>query len=407
MKLDISHLNKATQSLIHAANEVIGVLNQHGYEAYIVGGAVRNILLGQDINDIDITTNCVPDQMITFFDRTVPVGIEHGTVLVLWHDYQFEVTTFRIDGEYSDHRRPEQVQFVSDLKSDLERRDFTINALALTESLEVIDYFDGQSDLALQQIRAVGNARSRFEEDALRMMRAIRFQSVLDFDIEVQTMDAIHQFAHTIEFVSIERIITEMKKLVLGKGIHSALHIFYQSMFVHVPFFKAIKANTVQYQLHHPTDFNTYVAYIIFNEAQIGTDLLSEITHLKLSNQEKKHIKDCIEILKYFHNPKISLQRFVYSYDADLIQNVIKLIQAEELDFIGIVDYEEIMNVAQQLPIQSRDDLQINGHTLMMYLNKQPGPWLKALINTIEVEVIEGRLLNQQETILEWAKQHV
>lgn len=407
MKLELNQLSEETQKLIQAANQVISQLNQQGYEAYIVGGAVRNILLGKDINDIDITTNCLPEDMLKIFDRTVPVGIEHGTVLVLWDAYQFEVTTFRVDGEYVDHRRPEQVQFVTDLKSDLERRDFTINALAISESLSLIDYFNGQNDLNDKVIRAVGDANLRFQEDALRMMRAMRFQSVLDFEIEATTLQAMHQLASTIAFVSIERIIVEMKKLIQGKGVNKALALFYQSMSKSIPFFQSIKSDTALYQIQKPIHFNVYIAYIIYSERKFGQDLNTQLKNLKLSNVDKKNIKDCVAIFEYFNRPEQSLKTFVYQYDVAWIEQVVQFIKNENLVFDCLVEYEVILKISEQLPIQSRAALQINGNLLMQSLDKKPGPWLKKLLIAIEIEVIEGRLENQQHKILEWAKQYV
>ncbi|WP_414049685.1 CCA tRNA nucleotidyltransferase [Macrococcus animalis] len=407
MKLEISQLSKETQALIRDANQVIGELYKHGYEAYIVGGAVRNILLKEDINDIDITTNCLPEDLLSIFARTVPIGIEHGTVLVLWGNNQFEVTTFRTDGEYIDHRRPEQVQFVSDLKSDLERRDFTINALAINDSFDIIDYFDGQNDLINKQIRAVGIAEHRFQEDALRIIRAIRFQSVLDFEIEEHTLQAIHKLATTIKYVSIERIVVEMKKLLQGKGIEKALKLFYQTIYAYVPFFKSLKGDTEAYQFHSSIEFNIYIAYIIYCEQKFGHDLISQISTLKLSNQDKKNIKDLVTIFDHLNNPKMTKKAFVYRFDLTMIQTVNEFIQAEGLFFDNLMDSQETKHIYRQLPIHSRDDININGNILINYLQKKPGPWLKTLINTIEIEVIEGRLDNQQETILEWAKQHV
>lgn len=407
MKLELSHLNYETRLMINAASEVIEELHKHSYEAYIVGGAVRNLLLKKDVNDIDITTNCLPENIIKIFEKTVPVGIEHGTVIVLWRDFQFEVTTFRVDGDYIDHRRPEQVQFVSDLKSDLERRDFTINALALSETHEVIDYFEGQNDLIIKEIRAVGNAAHRFEEDALRMMRAIRFQSILDFHIEKNTMLALDKLASTIALVSIERIVVELKKLLMGKGVYKALNQFYQTLHGYIPFFKEIKGNTNAYLIETPVNFTVYIAYIINCEINEGHDLTQKISDFKISNQEKKNIKDCVLIFDYFNQPKMSLKSFVYRYDINLIQSVYQFIKNEAILFEDNIDINGIQNAYQQLPIRTRGELQIDGNVLMKHMNKKPGPWLKTMINKIELEVIEGRLSNTQENILEWANNHV
>lgn len=162
-----------------AAFEVIATLQQAGFEAYVVGGAVRDTLLGKAVNDVDVATSALPHEVKPLFATTVDVGIEHGTVLIVHPLAPVEVTTFRVDGEYTDHRRPQQVQFVRELREDLARRDFTINAMALQQDGTVIDYFNGQQDLQQQVIRAVGNAKERFAEDALRMLRAVRFTSQL------------------------------------------------------------------------------------------------------------------------------------------------------------------------------------------------------------------------------------
>ncbi|MCE4957054.1 CCA tRNA nucleotidyltransferase [Macrococcoides caseolyticum] len=406
MKVEFTNLNDETKSLIDAALKIIDIFHQHGYEAYIVGGAVRNILLKKNINDIDITTNCLPETILTLFKRTIPVGLEHGTVVVLWEDYPFEVTTFRIDGEYTDHRRPEQVHFVTDLKSDLERRDFTINALALSESYHVIDYFDGKNDLINKKIRAVGDAKHRFKEDALRMLRALRFQSVLNFDIETSTLQAIHSLSSTIAFVSIERIVVELRKLLLGQGVKNALNIFYQGMHQHVPFFRFIQDRKSKYMIQTPIDLNMYIAYIIFNEMPYQ-DLYKNVSDLKLSNQDKKNIKSCVEIFNYMNCNTLSLKSFVYRYDVALILNVIHWIKAEGLMFDGLLESEQIIKTSRSLPIQSREEIVINGHDLMYHLNRKAGPWLKEILNEIEIEIIEGRLSNQRESILEWANQYV
>lgn len=407
MKIELTHINKEAKNLIQAALNVIQTLQANGYEAYIVGGAVRNILLKQDINDIDITTNCLPDDMINIFDRTVPVGIEHGTVLVLTDDYQFEVTTFRIDGEYKDHRRPDEVQFVAELKADLERRDFTINALAIDQQYNVIDYFNGQNDLTLRMIKAVGNPDNRFQEDALRMMRAIRFMSVLDFEIEDKTLHAIHNLAHLIQHVSIERIIVEMKKLMQGSGVHQALSIFYEDLYQHIPFFKHIKSETDNYLITSSTNLYTYIAYIIYSEQQFENTLLLELTTLKLSNREVKRIKGNVKLFEYFAQPNISLALLCYRYPLEDIQAVLQYISQERLAFANVENSAFVEHTYQALPIKSRSELAIDGHRLMTALDKPAGPWLKTMLLNIEQAVVEGQLKNNQNEILEWAKQYV
>ena len=199
-----------------SSRKVIRQLEAAGYEAVYVGGAVKDDLLGKEPSDYDIATSATPSEVKRVFSQTIDVGIAHGTVMVLMDDEPIEVTTYRTESTYTDHRRPDQVNFVRYLKDDLERRDFTMNAIALTLDGELIDPFGGRKDLHNQKIRAVGNAAERFHEDALRMIRAIRFSSVLGFEIDESTLQAIADSAHTIKHVSVERIKIEMDKLWRG-----------------------------------------------------------------------------------------------------------------------------------------------------------------------------------------------
>mgnify|MGYP004642009933 CR=1 FL=1 len=210
---------------------ILQQLNKHGYEAYIVGGCVRDSLLGKTPNDWDITTSAKPEEVKRIFTKTIDTGIQHGTVTVLVDrailddgsgvparhtDYAFEVTTYRVDGEYKDHRRPETVCFTASLEEDLKRRDFTINAMAYNPEQGVIDIFGGQEDLKAGIIRCVGCASERFDEDALRILRAVRFAAQLDFVIEAKTREAMHNQARFLKDISAERICTELTKLLVS-----------------------------------------------------------------------------------------------------------------------------------------------------------------------------------------------
>lgn len=197
-------------------NQIIHTLEEHGYEAYAVGGCVRDSLLGRAPKDWDITTSAKPEQVKELFAHTIDTGIAHGTVTVMLDRQGYEVTTYRIDGEYEDARHPKEVTFTLDLYEDLRRRDFTINAMAYNERDGLIDAFSGTSDLKRGCIRCVGNPMERFTEDALRMLRAVRFAAQLGFYVEEDTQRAIRVLAGTIEKVSAERIQMEMNKLLLS-----------------------------------------------------------------------------------------------------------------------------------------------------------------------------------------------
>ena len=197
-------------------NKIIGVLQEAGFEAYAVGGCIRDSLLGRTPNDWDITTSAKPMEVKALFSHTIDTGIQHGTVTILLDREGFEVTTYRIDGEYEDGRHPKEVSFTGSLEEDLKRRDFTINALAYNEMAGLIDIFEGQRDLKDGIIRCVGNAEERFTEDALRMLRAIRFSAQLGYRIEENTLAAIHKLAGNLEKISAERIQTELLKLMVS-----------------------------------------------------------------------------------------------------------------------------------------------------------------------------------------------
>ena len=193
---------------------ILNKLNQAGYEAYVVGGCVRDSLMGREPNDWDITTDAEPLQVKGLFRRTIDTGLQHGTVTVMNHGVGYEVTTYRLDGEYDDHRRPDSVTFSKNLADDLMRRDFTINAMAYHPEKGLVDLYGGTEDLEEKRIRAVGDPDARFNEDALRILRAVRFAAQLGFQIEPETREAIRKHVKELSFVSIERIETELTKLI-------------------------------------------------------------------------------------------------------------------------------------------------------------------------------------------------
>ena len=208
------------------AKKIIDTLYSEGYEAYIVGGCVRDALIGRVADDYDITTSAPPSEVKRIFAKTVDTGIEHGTVTVIENGKPYEVTTFRVDGEYKDNRHPVSILFTSRVEDDLARRDFTVNALAYNDRVGIVDAFFGIEDLDSKIIRCVRNPEERFAEDALRVLRGIRFSSVLSFDIEKDTADAILKYAKNLKDVSSERIFIEWKKLLSGARAYEVISEF-------------------------------------------------------------------------------------------------------------------------------------------------------------------------------------
>lgn len=247
-----------------SVTELIRALNRAGYEAYAVGGCVRDALLNIEPNDWDLTTSATPDQVKTVFarSRVIETGIQHGTVTVLKNGIPYEITTYRKDGAYTDHRRPDHVDFVSDLSEDLMRRDFTINAMACHPDSGIVDLFGGQEDLKKGIIRCVGAAEHRFDEDALRILRAIRFASTYDFAIDPFTAEATLRLAYTLNQVSPERIFVELKKLLCGKGVERVLTRYPEIIFTIFPELKPMQG-FAQNNPHHAYDVWTHTVKTI------------------------------------------------------------------------------------------------------------------------------------------------
>ena len=218
-------------SLPGYVTEILELFHNNGYEAYVVGGCVRDIILGKIPYDYDITTNALPENIIEICKnkyRTIETGIKHGTITVISQDNNLEITTYRVDGEYTDGRRPDSVFFTPNLKEDLKRRDFTINAMVLNKEGRIADYFDGVGDISKKIIRSIGSAIERFNEDALRILRALRFSSVLGFFIDKETSDAIHSEKHLLSKVSAERIYVELNKMFMSEHICTLEHNIYE-----------------------------------------------------------------------------------------------------------------------------------------------------------------------------------
>ena len=216
---------------------IINNLQLHGYEAYAVGGCVRDSILARRPEDWDITTSARPEEIKKLFRRTVDTGIEHGTVTVLLGKDSYEVTTYRIDGAYEDSRHPKEVRFTNRLEEDLRRRDFTINAMAYNDEIRLVDVFGGMQDLNHHLIRCVGEPKERFGEDALRILRAVRFSAQLNFPIEPKTAGAVRELAPTLKNISAERIQTELVKLLVSphpERIMVAFVLGFTYVFLHV-----------------------------------------------------------------------------------------------------------------------------------------------------------------------------
>lgn len=257
---------------------ILDALKANNFEGYAVGGCVRDSVLGRIPGDWDITTSAKPEEVKKIFRKTVDTGIQHGTVTVILGGEGFEVTTYRVDGQYEDHRHPTGVEFTPDLKEDLKRRDFTINAMAYNPEKGIVDLFDGIKDLKHRCIRCVGEPEKRFSEDALRMLRGIRFAGQLDFTIEERTLQAIQKQSASIGKVSVERIRTEITKLLLSKRPDKLLLAESTGLCESfLPQFSRM-LETVQNHPHHSLDVGHHSLLAVRNARELGEKLKKDET---------------------------------------------------------------------------------------------------------------------------------
>jgi len=258
--------------------KIIKSLEDSAYEAYIVGGSLRDILMGKAPHDWDIATSAIPEQVMACFptQRIITTGLKHGTVTIMQGGIGYEVTTFRIDSDYSDNRHPDEVSFTPSLKEDLSRRDFTINAMAYNPASGLIDLFNGLADLANRQINCVGVPERRFQEDSLRMMRALRFAAVLDFQIGESTAFAIHQHKSLLQNISAERINFELCGLLCGKNVENILRQYADVIAVFIPEIK-IMWNFAQNNRYHYLDVWEHTIKAV---AVVNADLILRLVML-------------------------------------------------------------------------------------------------------------------------------
>lgn len=385
---------------------VIDKLNQAGYEAYFVGGSVRDCILNLPIHDVDIATSAFPAEIKEVFEKTIDVGIEHGTVLVLHQDESYEITTFRTESTYQDYRRPDHVDFVRSLEEDLKRRDFTINALALNAQGQIIDLFHGLEDLQNKRLKAVGIAAERFQEDALRMMRGLRFVSQLGFDLEEQTQAAITTHAPLLSKISVERICIEFEKLLLGQNAQQAFQLFITTdCFKYCPQL-ADKQHFLQQMseiLRFPIQDLSVAWCLLIDQLEIAIKHQKAfLKEWKLSNQrihEVLLLREALEIIK--QQPLDVLD--YYQLNETCLTQLFYIAPFYDLD----LSKESLLNQYRLLVIHSLKDLAINGNDLMQALNRRGGLWLKETLAQCERAVLLKEVANEREALLNYAQEFV
>lgn len=367
---------------------VLRKLEEHGYEAYFVGGSVRDYLIGREVDDVDIASSATPDEVKNIFGKTIDVGIEHGTVVVRYKNTNYEITTFRTEGTYEDFRRPSKVEFVRNLDNDLERRDFTVNALAMDANYKIYDLFSGKEDLKSRTIRAVKDPNERFEEDALRMLRAVRFQAQLGFEIESNTFEAIKQKSANLKHISQERITVEFEKTLLSDNPEQGMKSLVEStLYKSMPYLSA-KIAEIRFG-NAGTIFEKWARICI----ELDINPKEVIPAWKCSNEKMKTVSAIVNCYKAVCvDGWDDLILFEFGLSTSL--SVVKLLEQKK-------DIEARFNA---LPIKSAKELCVNGNHLMNICGKPAGPWMKDTLNMIIEQVVLGNVPNDKEAIVEFLK---
>ena len=385
-----------------AAFPVLKQLEQAGYEAYFVGGSIRDLILKRPIHDIDIATSAYPAEVKRIFPKTIDTGIKHGTVTVLNDGASYEITTFRTESGYQDFRRPDHVTFVQNLAEDLKRRDFTINALAMNRTGEIIDLFNGLGDLQKHLIKAVGDPMKRFHEDALRMMRAVRFMSQLNFDLESQTKEAVSDLHQLLSKISVERIRDEFVKMGTGTNSRAAFKIFLQTKLSEsVPDFAGKSDLLAIYpKLKFNPSLETSLWSIIIILLKISDNQIDRFMRdWKNSNAMTEKVRKIVALFDLI-SEKSPSDLELFNAGKDILLNTIDVAH-----ILGQpVNSEALVDRYTALPIKSMSELAIDGQFLIANGIK-PGPKLGQILNQIKQKVIAGELDNSEDKIQEYLQQ--
>ena len=385
-----------------AAQPVLQRLEAAGFEAYFVGGSVRDMLLQKPIHDVDIASAAFPEEVKKQFDKTVDTGIQHGTVMVLDHGLGYEITTFRTESTYTDFRRPDTVTFVRSLSEDLQRRDFTINALAMTYDGEIVDLFDGLADLSAGVIRAVGEAEVRFTEDALRMMRALRFSAQLGFQIAPDTRAALQRLAPNLAKIAVERIRVEFEKLLMGQQAAASLAMAIEDGVVtYLPGqldqwqFDAIMTDL---EAQQPATIPVVWAHLLTRSTLNESEMTTFMRTWKTSRDLIKMATAVVPVARHIARRDLWTLYQIYDY-RDVLMHVLRLIRTDD----AVIADVDAMFAA--LPIHHTRELRVAGGQLIAEQIVQPGPQMGRILKQIEREVVTGQVVNQPAALLAYAKE--
>ncbi|CAM3396907.1 CCA tRNA nucleotidyltransferase [Marinicrinis lubricantis] len=421
-------MSKTLSLMEQEAVQVLEKLEQHGYLAFFVGGYVRDSLLGRPIHDIDLTTNALPEQVLHIFPHCIPTGLKHGTVTVMMEHHSFEVTTFRTESEYEQYRRPKKVEYVSRLEDDLRRRDFTMNAMAMNRHLELIDPFGGKKDIEDRLIRSVGNPAERFQEDALRLIRCVRFSANYGFDIEQRTEQALEQCSTLLKYIAMERVQAEWERMMAGPrpwvGLrHLLRHGFIRNLKEELPIspemWEAVLHPGLEQWLRRLSGSQARWCAVLWTlncDPMIASEALKILKYPNRFVEETAAVLHVLEQWKTWdgaHEDGIKpFIRWSVRYGREPVLHALSLLEQAPLVFqrkasdsfvqllhtYGAKVQERLMAV----PVQSAADLNVTGKDLIT-AGIRPGPRMGEILKTLLLQCALGDLPNEREVLLQAA----
>ncbi|SFS59035.1 CCA tRNA nucleotidyltransferase [Paenibacillus sp. 453mf] len=414
--------------------EVLRRLNDHGHQAFFVGGCVRDEMMKRPVTDMDITTSAKPEEVMALFEGSIPTGLQHGTVTVRMNGYHFEVTTFRTESGYEDFRRPSEVHFVDQVEEDLKRRDFTMNAIARDYAGHIIDPFNGVTDIARGIVRSVGLAEERFREDALRMLRGVRFASIFNFDIDSLTWDGLLAERDKLSHIAMERVRNEMDKLLAGPYPARGIGLLMDSELLHY-----IKAPvdlsrldrsvlSLLDKLPQTTEYRLGLLLLLLGANSADADhklrawtysgkVKDRMTrflglHEEVMNHLSKITKDHKQGLRSRHlreEWKLSLLKHGVPASEDwhvihrlLPQSFYEMSGEEYLLLKELVEHAEVWR--NEMGVYSLKELELSGSDLLRVTGRKGGPWLGETMNWLLRQVVTGQLVNKHDILLDAAK---
>lgn len=355
------------------ALEVLKILYEHGYESYVVGGYVRDIILKRKTNDIDICTVATPKELLEVFDDVIVSDMQYGSVVIVYKGYKFDTTTFRREIKYEDNRKPVKIKYIKDIKKDLLRRDFTINTLCMDKDGKILDILNVRSDLDNKLLRTVGNPRYRIKEDSLRILRCIRFATILDFNIDNKTKHFLTKYSYLLKSLSINRKKEELDKIFLSKNKERGRKLL------------------LELNLTNALDLDKLATITMCTDltgiwCQLEVDNIYPFTKV-----EKEQMSKLRELLKY---DKID-NYLLYKYGLYLCT-----VYAE----IKGIPRKKLSTIYSSLPILTRKDINITGEEISMILNKTPGKYIKNILEDIELNILNNNINNDKEEITKYIK---